>query len=652
MAGVLNPQEGTVEFWVKLSHLNPNDYNAFFASDDVSAPGPRILIMREFEGGDVNKIRVWDRDDSSEAILTSVTTLQVGIWYYVAFTWSPSGRKLYVNGVLEASNTRSNNLGFGTLAKIGSWQNRGYLNGLIDDLRISSRARTDAEISTAYSSNAPLPVDADTTYKLNFDGNLTPQTTPAWVSPVIDASNAKDKASGHAALTADVPGGSSVSIQSRSAPASTGPWTDWVNTLEDGTLQHTPNNFVQVRLILTRSGEDDPDVDKLVVSFDGQASVTLLASDFTAGGQFFYGQLTDYLAVANGLDAPRKYDGATLALIGGSPPHASYVAAHKNRLWLARGSRLYFSDLLNIDSWPVLNFIDIMPNDGDTITGLLTYGDYLIISKQHSMWMLTGEGINTFQVRRIHADRGAYAPRSLCIVNQMLCFISDDGIYFSDFTQPVLASERMRQTWAGLNKRRLNLVASWFTEHKLYVAVPNGTSQRNNLVIVYDALRQAFAGVVTGWNVSCWTDFREAGEINSYFGCSDTGQVKRINAGYNNAGQAYTADYRSKEFSFGLPEILKRWNKVYLQVKPAALAATLTISFIVDGKETGPMTVNIPTDTDGLIHTLLVLASKVGVVAGHRLGMRIQQQVLDNPVGIQTVYIESMPTLVKPTIWG
>jgi len=171
-AGVLNPQEGTVEFWVKLSHLNPNDYNAFFTSGDVDAPGPRILIMREFEGGDVNKIRVFDGDDSTEVILISVTTLQAGIWYYVAFTWSPSGRKLYVNGVLEASNTRSNNLGFATLAKIGSWMSRGYLNGLIDDLRISNRARTDAEIAAAYNSNTPAVWDEDTTYLLRFDGNL------------------------------------------------------------------------------------------------------------------------------------------------------------------------------------------------------------------------------------------------------------------------------------------------------------------------------------------------------------------------------------------------------------------------------------------------------------------------------------------------
>jgi hypothetical protein len=47
-------------------------------------------------------------------------------------------------------------------------------NALYDDLRISSRYRTDAEIAAADASNAPLPVDEDTTYKLTFNGSIYP----------------------------------------------------------------------------------------------------------------------------------------------------------------------------------------------------------------------------------------------------------------------------------------------------------------------------------------------------------------------------------------------------------------------------------------------------------------------------------------------
>lgn len=47
-----------------------------------------------------------------------------------------------------------------------------FYNGKHDDLRISSRARTDEEIAVVYASGDPLPVDEYTTLKMNFDGNL------------------------------------------------------------------------------------------------------------------------------------------------------------------------------------------------------------------------------------------------------------------------------------------------------------------------------------------------------------------------------------------------------------------------------------------------------------------------------------------------
>ncbi|KUK51917.1 MAG: YD repeat protein, partial [Desulfotomaculum sp. 46_296] len=45
-------------------------------------------------------------------------------------------------------------------------------DGLIDDVRFSNCARTSAQHQTAYLSNQPLPIDSNTTFKEEFDGNL------------------------------------------------------------------------------------------------------------------------------------------------------------------------------------------------------------------------------------------------------------------------------------------------------------------------------------------------------------------------------------------------------------------------------------------------------------------------------------------------
>lgn len=394
-----------------------------------------------------------------------------------------------------------------------------------------------------------------------------------------------------------------------------------------------------------------PKLEKMLISFDGQPSATPLANDFTSGGQFYFDTLLDYSVMVNGIDVPRKYDGTDLTTLGGSPPRGWYVAAHKNRLWMAVGSRLYYSDILNIENWPVLNFIDISPNDGDKITGLLALGDYLVISKGRTIWLLTGEGASTFGVRRVHSDRGAYAPRSLITMNGALCFVSDDGIYISDFTQAILISERIKKFWQTLNLRRINQAASWFDDHKLYVSVPSANSMINDTVIVYDTIRKAFTGIYTGWKVACWVYLREGGRIATLFGHSDSTQVSELSSNYNDNGNAIQLSWRSKEFDFRSPETYKRINRMFMEVRPATVDAQFTITFYVDGQQIGSMPVDIPGSPVEVAHTILALASKAGVVGGHKMSIQIDQDVLDNPVGVQVISIEHLIKGVKPNIY-
>jgi hypothetical protein len=96
-------------------------------------------------------------------IATSQKSWSANTWYYLVGTYSPaSGLKLYVNGVLAASNPAVTSRGsaYATHAAIGAWTTGAasldYFSGAIDETRISNTARPAAWIGTEYANqNSP-----------------------------------------------------------------------------------------------------------------------------------------------------------------------------------------------------------------------------------------------------------------------------------------------------------------------------------------------------------------------------------------------------------------------------------------------------------------------------------------------------------------
>lgn len=171
-AGVLNPQKGTVEFWVKtpsMEHLSSHNSMLFTTASSTnynnSLFGYWLYATR--------KLRMLVGTGTSYTVLEGTTVLQPNTWYYIVFKWTSNSASIYLNGQLEAQRSLTPNLIFSKTFRIGCTHvNTEFLDSLIDDLRISSRARTDAEILSAYQSNQPLPIDENTTYALRFDNNL------------------------------------------------------------------------------------------------------------------------------------------------------------------------------------------------------------------------------------------------------------------------------------------------------------------------------------------------------------------------------------------------------------------------------------------------------------------------------------------------
>ena len=102
-----------------------------------------------------------------------------------------------------------------------------------------------------------------------------------------------------------------------------------------------------------------------------------------------YSTFDDLLIVGSSAaaDLPRSWDATTSQLLAGSPPNFSFSVTHKNHQFAAgcfeTPSRLYYSVPLNPEDWTNLGSgaIDVDPNDGDMITGIISHKDNLWVFK-------------------------------------------------------------------------------------------------------------------------------------------------------------------------------------------------------------------------------------------------------------------------------
>lgn len=166
--GAVNAEEGTIEFLWR-SDLDASGSFSSYAGD-VFRIGFQENDNRNFirfhveSGGNVAALFYGDNPateeleiNSESVVYTSGSSLKDGGFHYIAITWKKGEEvALYVDGVKKASKSQPSTpsyFGQDSILSIGGINNTA--GGALDDLRISSRARTEAEILDISESYVP-----------------------------------------------------------------------------------------------------------------------------------------------------------------------------------------------------------------------------------------------------------------------------------------------------------------------------------------------------------------------------------------------------------------------------------------------------------------------------------------------------------------
>lgn len=211
-------------------------------------------------------------------------------------------------------------------------------------------------------------------------------------------------------------------------------------------------------------------------------------------------------------NGPRSFDGTTWTAMTGTDfdgtasrfPRARHLATHSDRIFAANvrtqtsstsyRSRLYWSDLLDAETWSANSYIDFDPDDGEEITGMLPFGEDLVVFKNHSVQILAGRSEASFTRYKLDSQIGTYSPKTIQSVGGFLIFFDrDSGVHAFDGSAFAEIGEKVDSyILDGMNYTEAHIAASFVRRNRYYLSVPWGSDTYNSRTFVYDLRTQAW----------------------------------------------------------------------------------------------------------------------------------------------------------------
>jgi len=280
---------------------------------------------------------------------------------------------------------------------------------------------------------------------------------------------------------------------------------------------------------------------------DDGTFATTIGSGLESGKVPSYSTFDDLLIFSSDstVDVPLSWDQTTAQNLAGTPPRFSFSCTHKNRLWAAgvytAPSRLYYSSNTDPEDWTTTGgSIDIDPNDGDVITGIVSHKDELFVFKgpnKGSIHRITGSsptGSDGFARKPFVSGIGACWNNAIFRFADDIGFVSQYGTVHSlaataaygDFFGASLSKPINGWIRTHLNYNRLRYISAT-TDPMIgvvYITLSIDANSTNNVVLAMD---YRSAPEVIRWSrIPAYA----MGSLGQFV---DTGGIKRVLAGGN-----------------------------------------------------------------------------------------------------------------------
>lgn len=298
---------------------------------------------------------------------------------------------------------------------------------------------------------------------------------------------------------------------------------------------------------------------------DSDGSLTTIKSGLNASATHYRFQtVNDTVYYVNGFDGLRKWNFTTESQV--SSTNYTHIKEHKGLLFLVEKgdpNKVVFSNFADYETYTSTDFIYVpSPKTGDPTTALASLNGYLLIFTRKNKFILSGDDNATFSLDEAPDQKGTFTQETVTQDHNFVYYLSDDGVYRSNGSEPQLMSKSNHKEVNDLSDKDSSCLH--INKGRLYMWYSRPGLSYNDRCFVWNTnYKSSDSDCLESLDTNaCIQRATTASQDNDELivGCSIIGRVYKQELDdndYNNNGGDIDFELDTHYMTFGSPSVLK-----------------------------------------------------------------------------------------------
>lgn len=282
--------------------------------------------------------------------------------------------------------------------------------------------------------------------------------------------------------------------------------------------------------------------------------------------QYRFQTVNDIVYYVNGYDGLRKLSGASFGTDAQvSSTNYTHICEHKGLLVLVTKddpNKVVYSNFADYETFTSTDFFYVpSPKTGDPVTAVVSLNGYLLIPTLKNKYLLFGSDNATFSLEEAPDGKGTYTQETVTKDDNFIYYLSDDGVYRSNGTDPKLMSAGIYQDILAMANKDNACIA--INKGRLYLWFPSAGSSVNDSCYVWNLNYSSSSDTIESLDTKafvCRAVNTQQDDDKMLVGSSNIGQIywqELSNNGYTNLGGDINFLLQTHYISFVSPSVLK-----------------------------------------------------------------------------------------------